>query len=174
MESDLLKKMLRDILLARAFEECDSRNTPRETSPVFCISTLGEAAVAVGVLYAGEPADYIVTTCREQGHGWPAIVCETLPVATGIADTTTPYWEPVMKTAAAIVLNGGGRRDRQWRNVRAAVWSDSAPGYSHGAANPAGGVAAAQSGCISALCSTSSEQLLARRGAPTRRWGRAT
>jgi hypothetical protein len=58
-------------LLARAFEECDSRNTPRETSPVFCISTLGEAAVAVGVLYAGEPADYIVTTCREQGHGWP-------------------------------------------------------------------------------------------------------
>ncbi|HUX31842.1 MAG TPA: thiamine pyrophosphate-dependent enzyme [Thiobacillus sp.] len=68
MESDLLKKMLRDILLARAFEERAAQEYTQGNIAGFLHLYPGEEAVAVGVLHAAEPADYIVTTYREHVH----------------------------------------------------------------------------------------------------------
>jgi pyruvate dehydrogenase E1 component subunit alpha len=68
MESDLLKKMLRDMLLARAFEERAAQEYTRGNIAGFLHLYPGEEAVAVGVLHAAEPADYIVTAYREHVH----------------------------------------------------------------------------------------------------------
>jgi pyruvate dehydrogenase E1 component alpha subunit len=68
MESDLLKKMLRDMLLARAFEERAAQEYTQGNIAGFLHLYPGEEAVAVGVLHAAEPADYIVTTYREHVH----------------------------------------------------------------------------------------------------------
>jgi pyruvate dehydrogenase E1 component alpha subunit len=68
METDLLKKMLRDMLLARAFEERAAEEYTQGKIAGFLHLYPGEEAVAVGVLHAAEPADYIVTTYREHVH----------------------------------------------------------------------------------------------------------
>jgi len=68
MELDLLKKMLRDMLLARAFEERAAQEYTQGNIAGFLHLYPGEEAVAVGVLHAAEPADYIVTTYREHVH----------------------------------------------------------------------------------------------------------
>jgi pyruvate dehydrogenase E1 component alpha subunit len=68
MESDLLRKMLRDMLLARAFEERAAQEYTQGNIAGFLHLYPGEEAVAVGVLHAAEPADYIVTTYREHVH----------------------------------------------------------------------------------------------------------
>lgn len=68
MESDLLKKMLRDMLLARAFEERAAQEYAQGNIAGFLHLYPGEEAVAVGVLHAAEPADYIVSTYREHVH----------------------------------------------------------------------------------------------------------
>ena len=68
MESELLKNMLRDMLLARAFEERAAQEYTQGNIAGFLHLYPGEEAVAVGVLHAAEPADYIVTTYREHVH----------------------------------------------------------------------------------------------------------
>jgi pyruvate dehydrogenase E1 component alpha subunit len=68
MEPDLLRKMLRDMLLARAFEEQAAQEYSKGNIAGFLHLYPGEEAVAVGVLHAAEPADYIVSTYREHVH----------------------------------------------------------------------------------------------------------
>ena len=68
MESDRLKKMLRDMLLARAFEERAAQEYAEGNIAGFLHLYPGEEAVAVGVLHGAEPADYIVSTYREHVH----------------------------------------------------------------------------------------------------------
>lgn len=68
MESDLLRKMLRDMLLARVFEERAAQEYAAGNIAGFLHLYPGEEAVAVGVLHAAEPADYIVSTYREHVH----------------------------------------------------------------------------------------------------------
>lgn len=68
MESDLLKKMLRDMLLARAFEERAAQEYTQGKIAGFLHLYPGEEAVGVGVLHAAEPSDYIVSTYREHVH----------------------------------------------------------------------------------------------------------
>ena len=68
MEAGLLKKMLHDMLLARAFEERAAEEYAKGNIAGFLHLYPGEEAVAVGVLHAVEPADYIVSTYREHVH----------------------------------------------------------------------------------------------------------
>lgn len=60
------KKMLRDMLLARAFEERAAQEYTRGN--IACFLHLYPGEVAVGVLHGAELADYIVTTCHEHVH----------------------------------------------------------------------------------------------------------
>jgi len=68
MEPDALKHMLRDMLLARAFEERAAEEYSQGKIAGFLHLYPGEEAVAVGVLHAAEPSDYVVTTYREHVH----------------------------------------------------------------------------------------------------------
>jgi len=68
MEADLLKAMLRDMLLARVFEERAAQEYAEGNIAGFLHLYPGEEAVAVGVLHASEPSDYVVSTYREHVH----------------------------------------------------------------------------------------------------------
>ncbi|HHM05140.1 MAG TPA: pyruvate dehydrogenase (acetyl-transferring) E1 component subunit alpha, partial [Gammaproteobacteria bacterium] len=68
METELMKQMLRDMVLARVFEERAAQEYARGNIAGFLHLYPGEEAVAVGVLRAAEPADYIVSTYREHVH----------------------------------------------------------------------------------------------------------
>ncbi len=68
MKRDTLLAMLRDMLLARAFEERAAREYTKGNIAGFLHLYPGEEAVAVGVLHAAEPNDYIVSTYREHVH----------------------------------------------------------------------------------------------------------
>ncbi len=60
--------LLRDMLLARAFEERAAEEYTKGNIAGFLHLYPGEEAVAVGVLHAAEPSDYIVSTYREHVH----------------------------------------------------------------------------------------------------------
>ena len=60
--------MLRDMLLARAFEERAAEEYTRGNIAGFLHLYPGEEAVGVGVLHAAEPSDYVVSTYREHVH----------------------------------------------------------------------------------------------------------
>jgi len=68
MNPDAQRHMLRDMLLARAFEERAAEEYSQGKIAGFLHLYPGEEAVAVGVLHAAEPADYVVTTYREHVH----------------------------------------------------------------------------------------------------------
>jgi len=68
VKPEALKQMLRDMLLARAFEERAAEEYSAGNIAGFLHLYPGEEAVAVGVLHAAEPADYVVTTYREHVH----------------------------------------------------------------------------------------------------------
>ncbi|HDK37671.1 MAG TPA: pyruvate dehydrogenase (acetyl-transferring) E1 component subunit alpha [Thiolapillus brandeum] len=68
MKRDNLISMLHDMLLARAFEERAASEYTRGNIAGFLHLYPGEEAVAVGVLHAAEPSDYIVSTYREHVH----------------------------------------------------------------------------------------------------------
>jgi len=68
MDRDRQRAMLRDMLLARAFEERAAEEYTKGTIAGFLHLYPGEEAVAVGVLHACEPSDYIVSTYREHVH----------------------------------------------------------------------------------------------------------
>jgi pyruvate dehydrogenase E1 component alpha subunit len=68
MRHDRLVHMLRDMLLARRFEEAAARAYSEGEFSGFLHLYPGEEAVGVGVLHAAEPSDYIVSTYREHVH----------------------------------------------------------------------------------------------------------
>ncbi len=68
MEREQSHNMLRDMLRARAFEERAAEEYSKGSFAGFLHLYPGEEAVAVGVIHAAEPSDYIVTTYREHVH----------------------------------------------------------------------------------------------------------
>lgn len=68
MEAEKTIALLHDMLLARAFEERAAEEYTRGNIAGFLHLYPGEEAVAVGVLHAAEPSDYIVSTYREHVH----------------------------------------------------------------------------------------------------------
>ncbi len=68
MDRNELIAMLRDMLLARAFEERAAQEYTQGNIAGFLHLYPGEEAVAVGVLHAAEPSDYVVSTYREHVH----------------------------------------------------------------------------------------------------------
>ncbi len=68
MERETKVSMLYDMLLARAFEERAAREYTQGNIAGFLHLYPGEEAVAVGVLHAAEPSDYVVSTYREHVH----------------------------------------------------------------------------------------------------------
>ncbi len=68
MDRSGMAAMLRDMLLARAFEEQAAQEYAQGNVAGFLHLYPGEEAVAVGVLHAAEPGDYVVSTYREHVH----------------------------------------------------------------------------------------------------------
>ncbi len=68
MDRDTKVAMLRDMLLARTFEERAAQEYTKGNIAGFLHLYPGEEAVGVGVLHAAEPADYVVSTYREHVH----------------------------------------------------------------------------------------------------------
>lgn len=68
MERDQVRSMVRDLLLARRFEERAGQAYSEGKFGGFLHLYPGEEAVAVGVLHAAEPSDYVVSTYREHVH----------------------------------------------------------------------------------------------------------
>ncbi len=68
MNRETMTAMLHDMLLARAFEERAAEEYSKGNIAGFLHLYPGEEAVAVGVLHACGPADYIVSTYREHVH----------------------------------------------------------------------------------------------------------
>jgi len=68
MEREQVRRMVRDLLLARRFEERAGQAYSEGEFGGFLHLYPGEEAVAVGVLHAAEPADYVVSTYREHVH----------------------------------------------------------------------------------------------------------
>ncbi|MGE5320406.1 MAG: thiamine pyrophosphate-dependent enzyme [Hyphomicrobiaceae bacterium] len=68
MERERVRRMVRDLLLARRFEERAGQAYSEGAFGGFLHLYPGEEAVAVGVLHAAEPSDYVVSTYREHVH----------------------------------------------------------------------------------------------------------
>ncbi len=68
MEREKLYKLLRDMLLARTFEEHAAEEYTKGNIAGFLHLYPGEEAVAAGVINAVGPSDYVVTTYREHAH----------------------------------------------------------------------------------------------------------
>ncbi|MBU2763101.1 thiamine pyrophosphate-dependent dehydrogenase E1 component subunit alpha [Acidithiobacillus caldus] len=91
MDRSSLLAMLRDMMRARAFEEAAAQAYAQGEIAGFLHLYPGEEAVAVGVLHAAEPGDYVVSTYREHVHalvrGIPAhaIFAELMGKKTGIS-----------------------------------------------------------------------------------------
>ena len=68
MDRDTLHRFLYDMLLARAFEERAAEEYSNGNIAGFLHLYPGEEAVAVGIIHAAEPGDYLVTTYREHVH----------------------------------------------------------------------------------------------------------
>jgi len=91
MDKAQMAAMLRDMLRARAFEEAAAQAYAQGHIAGFLHLYPGEEAVAVGVLHAAEPGDYVVSTYREHVHalvrGIPArqIMAELHGKKTGVS-----------------------------------------------------------------------------------------
>jgi pyruvate dehydrogenase E1 component alpha subunit len=68
MERETLHRLLRDMLMARVFEERAAEEYTKGNIVGFLHLYPGEEAVAAGVINAAGPADYIVSTYREHAH----------------------------------------------------------------------------------------------------------
>ncbi|MCK9188488.1 thiamine pyrophosphate-dependent enzyme [Acidithiobacillus sp.] len=91
MDKAKMAAMLRDMLRARAIEEAAAQSYAQGNIAGFLHLYPGEEAVAVGVLHAAEPGDYVVSTYREHVHalvrGIPArqIMAELYGKKTGVS-----------------------------------------------------------------------------------------
>jgi pyruvate dehydrogenase E1 component alpha subunit len=91
-ESDinLLRKMYRDMLLIRRFEETAARIYAQGKFGGFCHLYIGQEAVGTGCIYALKEKDYIISTYRDHGHALVrgldpgALMAELLGKQTGI------------------------------------------------------------------------------------------
>ncbi len=68
MERDALHRLLRDMLLSRAFEERAAEEYAKGNIVGFLHLYPGEEAVGAGVINAAGPSDYIVSDYREHAH----------------------------------------------------------------------------------------------------------
>jgi pyruvate dehydrogenase E1 component alpha subunit len=68
VERETLHRLLRDMLLARLFEERAAEEYTKGNIVGFLHLYPGEEAVAAGVINAAGPSDYIVSTYREHAH----------------------------------------------------------------------------------------------------------
>lgn len=91
-ESDLnlLRKMYRDMLLVRRFEEASARLYAQGKFGGFCHLYIGQEGVGTGCIYALKEQDYIISTYRDHGHALVrgldpgALMAELLGKQTGI------------------------------------------------------------------------------------------
>ena len=88
-EADLLRKMLRDMLLIRRFEEKSGEAYALGKIGGFCHLYIGQEAVGVGTMAALRPDDYVLTSYREHGQALArglssrAVMAELFGKATG-------------------------------------------------------------------------------------------
>ena len=91
MERETLHRLLRDMLLSRAFEERAAEEYSKGNIVGFLHLYPGEEAVAAGAINAASPSDYIVSTYREHAHalvrGTPAreVMAELFGRETGMS-----------------------------------------------------------------------------------------
>jgi len=87
--ADELRRMLRDMLLIRRFEEKAAEAYAHGKIGGFCHLYIGQEAVAVGTMAALRPDDYIMTSYREHGQALArgvsarAVMAELFGKATG-------------------------------------------------------------------------------------------
>lgn len=87
---NLLRKMYRDMLLIRRFEELAARIYAQGKFGGFCHLYIGQEAVGTGSIYALKDKDYIISTYRDHGHALVrgldpgALMAELLGKQTGI------------------------------------------------------------------------------------------
>ena len=67
-DADALRKMLRDMLLIRRFEEKSGEAYALGKIGGFCHLYIGQEAVGVGTMAALRPDDYVLTSYREHGQ----------------------------------------------------------------------------------------------------------
>jgi pyruvate dehydrogenase E1 component alpha subunit len=72
LEPEKLKRMARDMFLARRFEEKAGEMYAVGKIGGFCHLYIGQEAVAVGAIHALEPEDYVMTAYREHAHALQA------------------------------------------------------------------------------------------------------
>ena len=65
---DILKKMYREMLLIRRFEEASAKAYATGKIGGFCHLYIGQEAVATGVLNTLNERDYVISTYRDHGH----------------------------------------------------------------------------------------------------------
>ncbi len=65
---DFLRKMYREMLLIRRFEEATARAYSKGQIGGFCHLYIGQEAVGVGAINAVKENDYIISTYRDHGH----------------------------------------------------------------------------------------------------------
>jgi len=88
-EADALRRMLRDMLVIRRFEEKAAEAYAHGKIGGFCHLYIGQEAVAVGTMAALRPDDYIMTSYREHGQALArgvsarAVMAELFGKATG-------------------------------------------------------------------------------------------
>ncbi|MGA2383168.1 MAG: pyruvate dehydrogenase (acetyl-transferring) E1 component subunit alpha [Gemmatimonadales bacterium] len=88
-DADALRKMLRDMLLIRRFEEKSGEAYALGKIGGFCHLYIGQEAVAVGTMAALRPDDYVLTSYREHGQALArgvasrAVMAELFGKATG-------------------------------------------------------------------------------------------
>src|SRR5215467_2353573 len=68
LDADLARKLLRDMILIRRFEEKAAEAYALGNIGGFLHLSIGEEAVAVGATSALRPDDYAISTYREHGH----------------------------------------------------------------------------------------------------------
>src|SRR5919204_4317341 len=68
LDADLARKLLRDMILIRRFEEKAAEAYALGKIGGFLHLSIGEEAVAVGATSALRPDDYVISTYREHGH----------------------------------------------------------------------------------------------------------
>ncbi|HTT69475.1 MAG TPA: pyruvate dehydrogenase (acetyl-transferring) E1 component subunit alpha [Gemmatimonadales bacterium] len=88
-DPEVLRRMLRDMLLIRRFEEKAAEGYAHGKIGGFCHLYIGQEAVAVGTMAALRPDDYIMTSYREHGQALArgvsarAVMAELFGKATG-------------------------------------------------------------------------------------------
>jgi len=68
LPAETLRKLYREMLLCRRFEERAAQSYGQEKIRGFCHLYIGQEAVAVGSVCAARPDDYVITAYRDHAH----------------------------------------------------------------------------------------------------------